>query len=105
MMPATKAAVEAASQATGIPAQAIMSKRRFARWTLPRFIAWELLRRDGFPLAQIGTEFDRDHTSIINGMRRLKQKTQADEAARAAYWNARRIFDRTRKAQFSEVSQ
>lgn len=56
-----------------IPFEELMSERRFARYQIPRFRMYHRLRECGYSLSEIGNIFNRDHTSILHGIRRWKE--------------------------------
>lgn len=48
-----------------------------------RFAIWHALRETGSTYAQIGRWFERDHSTIINGVRRAKEIMEHDHDYRA----------------------
>lgn len=56
-----------------IPFEELMSERRFAKYQIPRFRMYNHLRECGYSLSEIGNIFNRDHTSILHGIRRWKE--------------------------------
>ena len=48
-----------------------------------RFAIWKALRDNGSTYAQIGRWFDRDHSTIINGVRRANEIMEYDHDYRA----------------------
>lgn len=51
----------------------ILGKRRFPSFCRARFEVYHKAQKAGFSLSEIGQFFDRDHTTIINGIRRYEQ--------------------------------
>lgn len=66
--------VEAVSEATGIPTQHILSKKRTARIARARQIVMFEARQAGLSYHQIGTALGRDHTTIMHGIRMEKKR-------------------------------
>ena len=61
----------------------IMGKAKF-NFILPaRFALWKVLRDTGCTYAQIGRWFARDHSTIINGVRRANEIMENDLDYRA----------------------
>ena len=60
----------------GVGERDILSKARFRHIVLPRFDWWHRCRQDGLSLPQIAAIADRDHTSILNGLRRYKEMSK-----------------------------
>lgn len=56
-----------------IPFEELRSERRFQKYQIPRFRMYNHLRELGYSLNEIGGVFDRDHTSILHGIRRWKE--------------------------------
>jgi hypothetical protein len=56
-----------------IPFEELRSERRFAKYQIPRFRMYHHLRVLGYSLSEIGGVFNRDHTSILHGIRRWKE--------------------------------
>lgn len=83
MTPTAQAAVAAVADVWEQPEAGIIGKRRYRHLTVPRFFAWLLLDDAGLTVDQIGRDFDRDHTSILNGIRR------AEEMACHPHWRER----------------
>lgn len=54
----------------------MIGKRRFKHLAHARFEAYAAAHDSGKTLSQIGRFFDRDHTTIINGIRRHKELTK-----------------------------
>lgn len=69
--------VDAVSEATGIPAKRILGPRKDAATARARQIVMYEARRAGLSYPQIGDALDRDHTSVMHGVR-------AEEKRRAA---------------------
>jgi hypothetical protein len=59
--------------------QAILSDTRCQSVMLPRQIAYTLARRlTNKPLSTIGQAFDRDHTTILQGLRKTEKRARKD---------------------------
>lgn len=99
MTPEAQAAITAASIAFGIPEAAILSPRRTKRVVLARFAAWALVRDEGATIAEIGHEFNRDHTSILNGLRRAAEIGAESSGFSEACRFARQHFERQQSEQ------
>ena len=53
----------------------VKSRRRFTPILEPRWLCWYIYRiTSEYSLEDIGWKFDRHHTSIINGLKHLKEK-------------------------------
>jgi chromosomal replication initiation ATPase DnaA len=57
----------------GVEPADIMSERRLQKIAIARMTAWKRLRDLGYSLPSIGKAYNRDHTSILSGLRRLKK--------------------------------
>lgn len=62
---------------TNLKLEDVASVSRKKKHTRPRFRAWRRLRADGFSLPGIGKIAQRDHSSILSGLRRLKSLEQS----------------------------
>lgn len=51
----------------------MIGKRRFGHLTAARFEAYAAAYKAGKSLSQIGRFFNRDHTTILNGIRRYEE--------------------------------
>lgn len=63
-----------------IPADRIMSTCRRARVARARQDLMHRLRLDGWPLEAIGSQLDRDHTTVAAGIRAHENREQARAA-------------------------
>ena len=53
----------------------VKGKRRFTTILEPRWLCWHIYRMTKeYSLEDIGWTFQRDHTSIMNGLNQLKEK-------------------------------
>jgi chromosomal replication initiation ATPase DnaA len=59
---------------TGIPAWVILSRKRPERIVVLRQIAYFLARKKGYTFQDIGDVFGRHHTTIMNGVRKIKHE-------------------------------
>lgn len=65
---------------------ALMSESRAAPVSLARHVAWALARDlHGFSTGRLARVFDRDHTTIIAGVRRIDALRAADPAFAAQF--------------------
>ena len=69
MTPLTRAAVDAASQAYGVPTHIILSPSRQRDHFIARWIAIRLMRQAGMSTVKIGREIGRDHTTIMSALK------------------------------------
>jgi chromosomal replication initiation ATPase DnaA len=69
----SREAVHIVSDATGIPPVVILSKERTREVARARHAAMAICRDRGMSLHAIGKAFNRDHTSVLNGLRRVQQ--------------------------------
>jgi chromosomal replication initiation ATPase DnaA len=60
-------------QEYGIGQRDILGKDRSRHIVRPRFDWWHRCRKDGLSLPQIAAIAGRDHTSILNGLRRHEE--------------------------------
>ena len=59
---------------TKIPVEKICSNRRDAHIVRARWMAWYLLREEfNFYVATIGRAYERDHTTVISGLRKAEE--------------------------------
>jgi len=63
---------------TGIPHSRVFSSCRSNRVTQIRFAAWHLARLQGWTLEAIAEPFDRDHATVIHGLRRALHLVKTD---------------------------
>lgn len=66
-------AADLVSGRRGVTFEEIFSQSRRKRIAHARFEVWHLMRKSGFSLTEIGEVFDRDHTSILHGLRRVEE--------------------------------
>ena len=59
-----------ASMKHGVPVWSIFGPRKEARIVRARWDAWALARAAGWTLPEIGRAFNRDHTTILHGLRK-----------------------------------
>lgn len=64
---------QAVSEETGIPVEDIKSIKRTQDIARARQYCFYRARQHGFTLSQIANEFNRDHTSVLHGVRRIKE--------------------------------
>lgn len=84
--------IRAVSKAFNIPADDLRYNRsQYQYLCRARYAAWHIIRRQRrFSLQQIGQAFDfRDHSTIINGLRRAEYLLQHDPDFAARYEEAR----------------
>lgn len=63
--------VEAVCSEYGVEQRWLMSQARYAQLSVPRKVAWKLLRvRLGWSYERIGALFDRDHTTVSQALKR-----------------------------------
>jgi chromosomal replication initiation ATPase DnaA len=75
-------AISAVSAATGIPGNTLLSPTRTAHVARARHVAMAICRAKGMSLSEIGRAFNRDHTSVLNGLRRVQQWKEAQNGQR-----------------------
>lgn len=61
----------------------IKGTRRLRQFILPRHIAFYLCRKAGYSLIATGTFFNRDHATILHGVRRVQALINSDCAFKA----------------------
>ena len=57
----------------GIDWKTIVGHRRFQHMTMPRFEIYTVLRDNGYSSAKIGRICNRDHTSILYGVKKFRR--------------------------------
>jgi chromosomal replication initiator protein len=72
-------AIRTVSAATGIPPSVVLSPTRTAHVARARHVAMAICRAKGMSLSEIGRAFNRDHTSVLNGLRRVQQWKEAQQ--------------------------
>jgi len=83
-----EAVIQAVLAVYGLTRKQVKSRARTSSISQARFVIWHHLRNDlGMTLKEIGTEYDRHHSDIIHGLRRIKQLNKEN----------RLVSDRTRK--------
>lgn len=61
--------LEAIAERRGVPMSLIMSDRRYSKVARARWEMWAMLRDDGWSLPRIAAFFDRDHTTVLHGIK------------------------------------
>lgn len=56
---------------TGVPLEAIFGRSHLPRIVNARQALWVALFRDGYGVAEVARLLDRDHTTVISGMKRF----------------------------------
>ena len=77
---AAKAELRAVSEKTGVPIQAILGRERIANLAAARHEAvWRVHQVTRWSLPRVGRFFgDRDHTTVLNSLRRMEEKAALD---------------------------
>ncbi len=71
------------SEALDVPATALMSDQRSARFVFARQVSMYLMRkRIGLPLAAIGERYGRDHTTVLHAVRAVDARRAGDPEVR-----------------------
>jgi chromosomal replication initiation ATPase DnaA len=52
---------------------------------MARFIIWHFMHRRGMTSHAIGREFDRHHSDVIYGLKRLKERIPIDKQLRTSF--------------------
>ena len=65
--------VDKIAEESGVSAELILSDKLARRFVILRHLAMWRSREEGLALTEIGEVFNRDHTSVINGIRRAEQ--------------------------------
>ena len=60
------------AEATGITVADIMGPSRKAKFFIPRYMCIRLMRRRGWSTTKIGWIMNRDHSSIVNALKRAE---------------------------------
>ena len=60
------------AEATGITVADIMGTSRKAKFFIPRYMCIRLMRRRGWSTTKIGWIMNRDHSSIVNALKRAE---------------------------------
>lgn len=83
---------DAVAQAWGITIFSLLSAARSQRASRPRFAVAMLLRNRGLPLTRIGSVIRRDHTSVINAIKRATDLLENDPKWATLYRTAERAL-------------
>ena len=77
---AAKAELRAVSEKTGVPIKAILGRERVANVAAARHEAvWRVHQVTRWSLPRVGRFFgDRDHTTVLNSLRRMEEKAALD---------------------------
>lgn len=71
--------IHAVAEITETRVHAILGQRRLRKYIVPRHIAYYLIRKyTTRSLPSIGLTFDRDHTTILHGMRAHERRIKED---------------------------
>lgn len=62
---------ESVTTVTGVSVEAMLGRCRMARISDARQRLWASLWRMGWSIGELGRVFDRDHTTIMHGLRRV----------------------------------
>ena len=89
---AAKAELRAVSRRTGVPVEAILGPRRIANIAAARHEAvWRVHQVTRWSLPRVGRFFgDRDHTTVLNSLRRMEKRAAEDPELRAYMTSVRR---------------
>jgi chromosomal replication initiation ATPase DnaA len=82
---AAKAELRAVSERTGVPVEAILGRERIANIAAARHEAvWRVHQVTRWSLPRVGRFFgDRDHTTVLNSLRRMEERAGQDPELRA----------------------
>jgi len=62
-----------------VPAGEVLGKKRYASLVLCRSVCMYLVRQKfKYSLPEIGKAFDRDHTSVLQALRKIEQRMEVD---------------------------
>lgn len=70
--------IKRAAEAFGVPPQLIASRSHTMRAVWPRQAVMAALRDQGYSLPRIGRVLSRDHTTILNGLRKHEARLRSD---------------------------
>ena len=56
-----------------VPIEKIYARRREPQYVFARQLAFFIARRAGYSLPQIGSHYQRDHTTVLYGIRKVEQ--------------------------------
>ena len=89
---AAKAVLSAVSKKTGVPVEAILGRERIANIAAARHEAvWRVHQVTRWSLPRVGRFFgDRDHTTVLNSLRRMEKRAAEDPELRAYMTSVRR---------------
>ena len=84
---AAKAELRAVSEKTGVPIEAILGRERIANIAAARHEAvWRVHQVTRWSLPRVGRFFgDRDHTTVLNSLRRMEERAAQDPELRAMH--------------------
>lgn len=68
------AIMEEVADEAGVSIAALRGDSRKSRYVWPRHVAMWRAHREGFALARICRAFQRDHSSVMSGVRRVEQR-------------------------------
>jgi chromosomal replication initiation ATPase DnaA len=88
-----KRALDAVSAVTYVRPRDIMGKRRMAEVCTARFMVFRILRSEGLIYADIGTLMDRDHSTIIVGIKKLEADACVDFKIASGMIKAEALFN------------
>lgn len=88
--------LDAVSATQHIPVEEIRSRRRTPDAIRGRRIAMYLAREAGFPLAEIGRAFGRDHSTVISALRTVERNLEPGNEFHSAVDSARRALESAR---------
>ncbi|MEI6417475.1 MAG: helix-turn-helix domain-containing protein [Sphingomonadales bacterium] len=86
-----------------VPSAMLLGDRRAVNYARPRFyLAWVLHQVGGYSMTRVGSMLGRDHSSIMNALRRVSEWRRTDDICRqhtdALLRRAQTIRDRSRAA-------
>jgi len=71
--------ITAACKVTGVTRAAFLGHDRPAQHVYARQLAAHIAQAHGYPYPQIGRAFDRKHTTVLRGARKIEQRLQAGD--------------------------
>ena len=71
--------IRTVAEAYGIDPDVIWDRRRFKRICEPRWVVWHIMALY-FSYSQIGRVFNYDHTTVMNGIMRIRERIAQDVA-------------------------
>lgn len=82
--PSAREIIEAVAQDFGVSRDEILSERQRGDAVAARWAAMDLVRRmTPMSLPRIGRVFGRDHTTVLNAVRKMEERRQRDQALNA----------------------